>query len=135
MNRELLLKSAGATRGFLYVIRQGRLDLGAAIPDAEAPVTLDDEVTKWMTATFDSDGATTTASLDGPPSISQRPYSFFELLANTGGEVVVAGVAALQRSPGATLRIPNDMLRTVGEELIRAGDASGRVWFRKTTSR
>lgn len=130
---EFLMTYSGAARGFLYLYRLERLDLVTSIPDAEPTETLDGRLNEWVSAAFDNDGMTKTASLDElSSSPSVYSFSFVELVTGVQGNAVLAGVAALEPSRGALSRVPNEILRAVSEELVRSGDATGKPLFAKS---
>jgi hypothetical protein len=129
---KFLLTYSGAARGYLYLYRAEQLELAAAIPDDEPAVTLDERLKEWAASAFDGDGLTTTASLDDiPVAVPPSPYSFLELVVGSQSGIVLAGVAALEPSRGPLARVPEDVLRTVSEELIRSGDSAGKPIFSK----
>ena len=123
---QFLLEQAGGRRGFLYLLRGSGLECAAAVPETEPPNSLDERAAEWLAAAFDSDGATSTASLDelSPPRAGS--FAFIEVITSLDGESVLAGVAALEPSGRTLSGVPRDIMVAIGEELVRSGDATGR---------
>jgi hypothetical protein len=130
---EFLMTYSGAARGFLYVYRSGRLEFVAAIPEGEPTTILEQRLNQWVSLSFESENLTTTASFpDGLEPILAPSFTFVELVTIGQGESLLAGVAALEPSGTPLSRIPSDILRAVGEELLRTGDASGKPLFARS---
>ncbi|HVU02593.1 MAG TPA: protein kinase [Polyangiaceae bacterium] len=135
---ELVMRHSGAGHGFLYLQRTEQLEFAAAVPEGEPSETLDQRITEWVTNAFDSEDMTTTASLDEAEEAlsggrgSGPSGKFVEIVTNADGEAVLVGVAVLDPSGPSLARIPSDVLRAVGDELVRSGDVSGRPLFTKS---
>jgi hypothetical protein len=124
---------SGAAKGYLYAYRDKGLELVASSPRTEPSETLERRVNEWVTAAFESEDLTTTASLDDAvqPAATDGLISFVEVVTSMRGDVVLAGVVALEPSRHPLSRVPKDILLAVAEELLRTGDASGKRLFSK----
>ena len=123
-----MLRHSATTEGFLYLHRGHDLFLAAAIPNGEPAEELESAVREWLRLAFDYEQSTQTASRSQPLTIeASLPFELLGIFAGVDGEVVLAGIAALKGTQGKANPIPSAIVTAVGESLLRAGDATGRV--------
>jgi tetratricopeptide (TPR) repeat protein len=124
---KLLLEHSASAEGFLFVHKGEDLCLVAAIPDDEPGEELERAVREWLSAAFDAELSTQTATRSQPRTVeSSLPFEILGILAGVDGEIVLAGVAALKGTMGRARPVPSAIVSAVGEGLLRAGDATGR---------
>jgi len=129
----LLLEHSASSEGFLYLHRQGRLAVAAAIPNVEPAEELDRSVREWLRMTLDTEAATQTASRSQPLTIEPgSSFEIFGIVTAMGGIARVAGVAALRCRYGKLTPVPSAIMSALGEGLVRAGDATPLTTFSGT---
>jgi hypothetical protein len=125
----VLLDCAAADEGFLYVCSEiETVTLVAASSDVAEPDSLRGFITDWLrhsgvqeeTQTASSSPTSTTGPLPG--------YSVIELVTDSGGAPVLAGIAALRAHSSGLIRVPVPILSALADGLIGIGDSPGRPW-------
>jgi tetratricopeptide (TPR) repeat protein len=130
-----LMDHAGADVGYLYVVRSGKLEQGAVIPEHRPPddgleslveASLKQQLgADEMTATFTiaPGEMSNDAALPGlSPSASSGLLSAVPLMARRGGETVVTAIAALRFADGRRV-LDGELLNAVATSLLDHDDA------------
>jgi hypothetical protein len=116
---------AAAGEAFLYLSRSDHLSFVASTSGKEPPPSLDATIANWL-RTSSEEEETETQLLDEEPSTDlDTDFELVALVAQRGGESLLAGVGALKRGDSSLRRLPTSILNALGEGLLAAGDASG----------
>jgi hypothetical protein len=125
LTMRVLLDAAAADVGFLYLFRDGSLQLAAGTPGELPPPSLETEVQEWL---GDLQNETTATITSAPHSCIGGTSSFqlLELFAGKPSELTLLGVVALRNTTAKTRAVPQDLLQALGDSLFEAGDAAER---------
>jgi hypothetical protein len=128
---DVLCNAAGASRGHLYLIRDGRLELAASRPAEPPPCTLAEFSRRHLEQALDENAPTMLVEpTDGAPTafseadgVQYRPL----LLGTPGsGELRYVAVAALVVDDWARA-VPQEIIAALADYLIRLGDTTGTL--------
>jgi Protein kinase domain/AAA ATPase domain len=98
----LLFEQTGAERGFLYVVRAGSLELVRALPDQPPPADLEAKLQRRLTREIEVNEGES-ASIASIPSDTGGEYQTVLLGSRSDGQLVIAGIAALQLTDASRL--------------------------------
>lgn len=121
----VVVDAAAASAGFLYLFREGELQLAAATAGELPSPGLEDDLAEWLAHLQNETTATITSAARSTRTQSS-PFHIVELFAGKPSELVMVGIAALKGAADRVRPVPQDLLQALGDSLFEAGDATER---------
>lgn len=127
---EILIETAAANTGFLYLCHASGLTLAASSTREAPPAALEVMLSERLN-TLSSEEDTTSDSLVST-SVSDAPpltdFSILELTVQSAGRCVLIGLAALRPRDRYLGQVPASIRTALSEAFLTAGDTTGVLW-------